>query len=63
MAKVGIVTDSINCLSDEIIKEHDIRVAPYRLIMDGKDYRDKIDITPAEFWKMFGSLKAKITRK
>lgn len=57
MAKVGIVTDSINCLPDEIIKEHDIRVAPYRLIMNGKDYRDKIDITPEEFWKIFKDLK------
>lgn len=57
MAKVGIVTDSINCLPDEIIKEYDIRVAPYHLIINGKDYRDKIDITPAEFWKMFKDLK------
>ncbi|MFC1979417.1 DegV family protein [Chloroflexota bacterium] len=57
MAKVGIATDSISCLPDEIIKEYDIRVAPYRLFMDGKDYRDKIDITPEKFWKMFKDLK------
>ncbi|MFC2005637.1 DegV family protein [Chloroflexota bacterium] len=25
--------------------------------MDGKDYRDQIDITPAEFWQKFGNLK------
>ena len=61
MAKVGIVTDSINCLPAEITKEHDIRVAPYRLIMNGKDYRDKIDITPEEFWKIFKDLEVQPT--
>jgi len=57
MAKVGIVTDSTNCLPPEIIKEYDIRVAPYHLILDGKDYLDQIDITPAEFWGAFKYLK------
>lgn len=28
MAKVGIVTDSTNCLPAELIKQYDIRVAP-----------------------------------
>ena len=57
MSKVAIVTDSTNCLPAELIKEYDIRVAPYHLIMDGQDYSDQIDITPAEFWQRFSSLK------
>lgn len=57
MAKVAIVTDSTNCLPAELIKKYDIRVAPYRLILEGKVYLDQIDITPAEFWKMFPTLK------
>ena len=57
MSKVGIVTDSTSCLPAELIKEYDIRVAPYHLIMEGKDYVDQIDITPAEFWRRFSSLK------
>ena len=57
MSKVGIVTDSTNCLPAELIKEYDVRVVPYHIIMDGKDYRDQIDITPAEFWQRFSSLK------
>ncbi|MFC2014267.1 DegV family protein [Chloroflexota bacterium] len=57
MSKVGIVTDSTNCLPAELIKEYDIRVGPYHLIMDGKDYRDQIDIAPDEFWRMFKDLK------
>ncbi|MBU2608898.1 MAG: DegV family protein [Chloroflexi bacterium] len=57
MPKVGIVTDSTNCLPAELIKEYDVRVVPYHIIMEGKDYRDRIDITPAEFWQRFSSLK------
>jgi len=57
MSKVGIVTDSTNCLPLELIKEYDIRVAPYHLILEGKDYRDQIEITPAEFWQRFSDLK------
>ena len=57
MPKVGIVTDSICCLPAELIKEYGIRVAPYHLIIEGKDYRDQIDITPAEFWRIFPTLK------
>jgi len=57
VSKVGIVTDSTSCLPAELIKEYDIRVIPYHLIMEGKDYVDQIDITPAEFWRRFSSLK------
>jgi DegV family protein with EDD domain len=57
MSKVGIVTDSTNCLPPELIKEYDVRVAPYHLILEGKDYRNQIEITPAEFWQRFGDLK------
>ena len=57
MSKVGIVTDSTNCLPAELIKEYDIRVVPYHLIMEGEDYVDQVDITPAEFWRCFSSLK------
>ena len=57
MPKVGIVTDSTNCLPAELIKEYDIRVVPYHLVLEGKDYVDQIDITPAEFWRRFSGLK------
>jgi len=57
LSKVGIVTDSTNSLPAELIKEFGIGVAPVHLIIDGKDYRDQVDITPAEFWKIFKNLK------
>jgi DegV family protein with EDD domain len=57
MAKVGIVTDSIACLPPEIIKEYDIRTVPVALNINGKPYRDGVDIEPEGFWKMFDEVK------
>jgi DegV family protein with EDD domain len=57
MANVGIVTDSIACLPPEIIKEYDIRTIPVALNINGKPYRDGVDIDPEGFWKMFDEVK------
>lgn len=57
MSKVGIVTDTINCLPPESIKEFDIHVVPLALSINGKAYRDQVDLTPDEFWKMFKDIK------
>jgi len=57
MSKVGIVTDTINCLPAEVIKEYDIRVVPVALSINGQPYRDQIDITSDEFWKIFPDMK------
>jgi DegV family protein with EDD domain len=57
MAKVGIVTDSISCLPPEKINEYDIRVVPVALNINGRPYRDGMDIDSDGFWKMFPELK------
>ena len=57
MSKVGIMTDTINCLPEELIKEYDIRVVPLGLSINGQPYRDQVDITSAEFWKIFPEIK------
>ena len=57
MSKVGIVTDTINCLPAEVIKEYDIHVVPVALSINGQPYRDQIDITSDEFWKIFPDMK------
>ena len=53
MSRVGIVTDTINCLPPEVIEEYDIRIVPILLTVDGKTYRDQVEITSDEFWKIF----------
>jgi DegV family protein with EDD domain len=52
MSKVGIITDSIHGLPQDIVEEYEIRVAPMGVNIMGKGYWDMIDITPAEFYPM-----------
>jgi len=61
MPKVGIVTDSTNCLPPELLKEFDIRVVPVGMVIDGKPYRDLIDITISDFKAMVNSLEKQPT--
>jgi len=53
MVQVGIVTDSTSCLPAELIHQYNIRVVPAGFSIDNKPYRDQIDITNEEFWRLF----------
>jgi len=57
MAKVGIITDTIACLSEDKIKEFGIGIVPIAMNINGKPYRDQVDLTPDAFWKMFDDVK------
>ena len=57
MAKVAVVTDSNTCLPPEIIKDFNIGIVPISLQIDGKVYRDQVDISQDEFWKLFKNAK------
>jgi len=57
MSKVGIVTDSTNCLPAELIKEYDMQVGSVNLVIDGQVYRDQVEITADEFWQLFKAVK------
>ena len=54
---IKIMADSTCDLSDEIIKKYNIDIAPLNIIINGTTYRDRIDITPDEFYEMLPSLK------
>jgi len=45
ISKVKVVTDSTSCLPPELIEKFEIEVLPVGLVIDGKHYRDDIDIT------------------
>ena len=49
--KIAIVTDSTADIPAEIVKRNNIHVVPNRVIIDGKDYADGIDITRQEFYE------------
>jgi DegV family protein with EDD domain len=53
MSEVAIITDSISCLSKELIKRYQIGIVPIRLLVQGKVYRDLVDITPSQAYQLF----------
>ena len=56
MSKVGIVTDTISCLPQELINEYDIKVVPVGFTIDDKTFMDN-EITAEDFWKLFKAAK------
>lgn len=56
MSRVGVVTDSIACLSDDLRARYGIEFASIHLILDGVDYRDGVDITAAEYYARMGDV-------
>ncbi len=52
MKKVAVVTDSTCCLPQELLEKYDISVVPLLIIYEGKQYRDGVDITPNEVYKI-----------
>ncbi len=51
--KVAIVTDSIACLTKEIVTQYGIGIVPIKFYSEGKVYKDWVDITPAEAYELF----------
>jgi DegV family protein with EDD domain len=52
MRKVAVVADSVCCLPQEIIEKYDICVVPLQIVYEGRSYRDGVDITPNEVYKI-----------
>ena len=53
MLKVTIVTDSIACLTRELVEQHGIEIIPINFYAGGKLYKDWVDITPSEAYELF----------
>src|SRR4030066_210221 len=52
MRKVAVVADSVCCRPQEIVEKYDICVVPLQIVYEGKSYRDGVDITPNEVYKI-----------
>jgi len=50
--KVAVVTDSTCCLPVELVEQYDIHLVPLFIIHEGKNYRDGIDISPGEVYRI-----------
>ncbi len=53
MPKVAIVTDSIACLTREIVEQYEIGIIPINFFAGGRLYKDWVDITPSEAYELF----------
>jgi len=53
LTQIAVVTDTQACLPPELTELNSIAIVPFTVIIDGKSYRDHIDMTVDEFWKIF----------
>jgi len=51
--KVAVITDSIACLTRELVRQYGIRIAPISLYFGKQTYKDWVDITPDEAYQLF----------
>ena len=54
---IKIMADSTCDLSQDIVEKYNIGIAPLNVIIDGKSYRDKIDLTADEFYDLLETLE------
>lgn len=52
MSKIKISTDSTSDIPQSFREELNISVLPLTILAEGKEYRDGVDITPREFYKI-----------
>lgn len=53
VTKIAVVTDSIACLNGEIVAKYGIEIIPINVLVNGKVYRDWVDITPSQAYELF----------
>ncbi len=49
---VAVVTDTTACIPRDKVAQYAIELVPVELVFDGRLYRDGIDITPDQFYRM-----------
>lgn len=52
MKNLKIICDSLSDIPKELIEKYDIEVVPLTVILDGKEYKDGIDISNDDFYKI-----------
>ena len=53
MRQVAIITDSIACLTRELVEQYGIGIVPISICFRDEVYRDWVDITPTEAYELF----------
>lgn len=50
MEKIALITDSACDIDSETVEKYGIRVLPFKIIYENREYTDKVDITPEEIY-------------
>jgi DegV family protein with EDD domain len=50
--KIALMTDSACDLSDEQLRQHDIRMIPLRIVCKNAEYRDRLELSPDQIYDM-----------
>jgi len=50
--KVAVLTDSIACLTPDMVRQYQLRVIPLNIHFDGRTYRDGVDLDSAEAYRL-----------
>lgn len=57
MNKIKLICDSASDIKEEDAKKYNIEVVPLTIYHDGKEYRDRIDFNPEEFYDILDASK------
>lgn len=57
ISHVAVVTDSVACLPKELVDKYAIKIVPISLIINGRLYRDGVDITPTRVYELVAANK------
>ncbi len=52
MSEVAIVTDTVACLTREMVEQYGIRIVPVNILFEGRVYREWVDLSPAEAYRL-----------
>ncbi|RDY26875.1 DegV family protein [Romboutsia weinsteinii] len=55
--KIKLICDSLCDVPKELLENNDIDVIPLTIIIDDKEYKDSVDMTNQEFYKMMKEIK------
>lgn len=55
--KIKLICDSLCDVPKELLENNDIDVIPLTIIIDDKEYKDSVDMTNKEFYKMMKEIK------
>ena len=55
--RIGIVTDTTSDIPAQLVRDLDIHIIPTNIVLDGKVYRDGIDISAQEFYQNYHQYK------